>query len=65
MAGQKRVFARDVPAIHVLPVAEFRKTWMPGIKPGMTSNYLDIPSDEALRFKLKGCAGSSPRDNTR
>jgi len=34
MAGQKRVFARDVPAIHVLLVAEFRKTWMPGIKAG-------------------------------
>jgi hypothetical protein len=34
MAGQKRVFARDVPAIHVLLVAEFRKTRMPGIKAG-------------------------------
>jgi hypothetical protein len=38
----KRVFALDVPAIHVFPVAEFFKTWMPGIKPGMTSNYLAI-----------------------
>jgi hypothetical protein len=31
-----------VPAIHVLLAAEFLKTWMPGIKPGMTSNYFII-----------------------
>lgn len=34
MAGQKRVFAPDVPAIHVFASNE-RKTWMPG--PGMTN----------------------------
>ena len=27
-----------VPAIHVLLAVEFFKTWMPGIKPGMTSD---------------------------
>jgi hypothetical protein len=26
------------PAIHVFPDAEILKTWMPGMKPGMTSN---------------------------
>ena len=26
-----------VPAIYVFLVGEFFKTWMPGIKPGMTS----------------------------
>jgi hypothetical protein len=31
-----------VPAIYVFLLAEFRKTWMPGIKPGMTSNYFNI-----------------------
>jgi hypothetical protein len=28
-----------VPAIHVFPVLNF-KTWMPGIKPGMTSRIV-------------------------
>lgn len=37
MAGQKRVFALDVPAIHVLFfLATAGKTWMPGTRPGMT-----------------------------
>jgi hypothetical protein len=31
-----------VPAIHVLVAAEFLKTWRPGIKPGVTSNYFII-----------------------
>ena len=35
MAGQKRVFALDDPAIHVF-VARPSKTWMPGTSPGMT-----------------------------
>ncbi|MDB5637986.1 MAG: hypothetical protein JWP51_2894 [Bradyrhizobium sp.] len=37
MAGQKRVFALDVPAIHVFLAATLVKTWMPGTSPGMTS----------------------------
>src|SRR5882672_11589358 len=37
MAGQKRVFALDVPAIHVLFLTvNKRKTWISGIKLGMT-----------------------------
>jgi hypothetical protein len=31
-----------LPAMAVLLAAEFLKTWMPGIKPGMTSNYFII-----------------------
>jgi hypothetical protein len=31
-----------VPAIHVFLLVEFLETWMPGIKPGMTSNYFHI-----------------------
>jgi hypothetical protein len=31
-----------VPAIHVFLAAEFLETWMPGTKPGMTSNYFII-----------------------
>jgi hypothetical protein len=27
-----------VPAIHVLKVEQNRKTWMPGLKPGMTKS---------------------------
>jgi hypothetical protein len=30
------VMAGLVPAIHVLFCSKFIKTWMPGIKPGMT-----------------------------
>jgi hypothetical protein len=32
------VMAGLVPAIHVFLAVEFFKTWMPGIKPGMTSD---------------------------
>jgi hypothetical protein len=44
MAGLSRLkdgvaYARLCPAIHVFFAAEFLRTWMPGIKPGMTSNY--------------------------
>ena len=34
MAGQKRVFALNVPAIHVFLAATLVKTWMPGTSPG-------------------------------
>jgi hypothetical protein len=39
MAGRsaKRVFALDVPAIHVFAAASFGKTWMPGTSPGMAT----------------------------
>jgi hypothetical protein len=33
----KRVFALDVPAIHVFAFRHYLKTWMPGTGPGMTS----------------------------
>jgi hypothetical protein len=39
MAGRKTrsvVFAPEDPSIHVLLAADVGKTWMPGIKPGMT-----------------------------
>ncbi len=39
MAGHsaKRVFALDVPAIYVFAAPTKGKTWMPGTRPGMTS----------------------------
>jgi hypothetical protein len=41
MAGKsaKRVFALDVPAIHVLLLQRKRKTWMPATGAGMTSSW--------------------------
>ena len=40
MAGEKRVFAQIVPAIHVFSTYQQGfKTWMPGTSPGMTPNY--------------------------
>jgi hypothetical protein len=33
------VMAGLVPAIHVLGFAMLQKTWMPGIKPGMTNEW--------------------------
>ena len=36
MAGQKRVFALDVPGIHVLAMPKRRKTWMAETGPAMT-----------------------------
>jgi hypothetical protein len=36
MAGQKRVFALDVPVIHVLLRLSDKKTWTAGISPAMT-----------------------------
>ena len=44
MAGRKArsaVFAPEGPAIHVLLAAKVNKTWMPGIKPGMTKRNVD------------------------
>jgi hypothetical protein len=35
-----------VPAIHVLTALQFLKTWMPGIKPGMTK--VDPPTQNPL-----------------
>jgi hypothetical protein len=44
MPGQKREarLHADVAGIHVFLAAELPRTWMPGIKPGMTSNYFII-----------------------
>jgi hypothetical protein len=39
MAGQKWVFARDVPVIDVFDL-EKCKTWMPDTRPGMTAERL-------------------------
>jgi hypothetical protein len=36
MPGQKRVFALDVPGIHVFAELELEKTWMAGTSPAMT-----------------------------
>ena len=36
MPGQKRVFAPDVPGIHVLAMLKRGKTWMAGTSPAMT-----------------------------
>ena len=47
----KRVFALDVPAIHVFLVTS-TKTWMPGTSPGMTTSwalYL-LPGSEIIRL---------------
>jgi hypothetical protein len=44
MAGQKREarLRARCPGHPCLLAAEFFGTWMPGTKPGMTSNYLFI-----------------------
>jgi hypothetical protein len=36
MPGQKRVFALDVPGIHVFADFKYEKTWMAGTSPAMT-----------------------------
>jgi len=36
MPGQKRVFAPDVPGIHVLAMLKRGKTWMAGASPAKT-----------------------------
>jgi len=50
MPGRARLFARDVPGIHVFQVAK-RKTWMAGTSPAMTMNI--IPSVGMARAKKK------------
>ena len=53
MAGKsaKRVFALDVPAIHVFFVTP-TKTWMPGTSPGMTTSWTPylLPGSEIIRL---------------
>jgi len=36
LTGQKRVFALDVPVIHVLLLLSDKKMWMTGTNPAMT-----------------------------
>jgi len=36
ITGQKRVFALDVPVIHVLLLLSDKKIWMTGTNPAMT-----------------------------
>jgi hypothetical protein len=43
MAGQKRVFALNDPAIHVFLTSTTVETWMPGTRPGMTVYHSEPP----------------------
>jgi branched-chain amino acid transport system ATP-binding protein len=49
MAGQKRVFAPDVPAIHVFSCGDAVKTWMPAMSAGMTTESIDRNCPAAVR----------------
>src|SRR5258707_5274136 len=66
MARQKRVLALDVPAIYVLFLTvKKRKTWISGIKPGMTRSGQTGGKLASARFALAphGISAYSSRFN--
>src|SRR5882762_784693 len=64
-APARIVMAGPVPAIHVLNIAQFEKTWMPGTRPGMTAFGRVRHATSEVGMTRRSCYFDTVRSNWR